>query len=220
MPALEAHELYRFFHVADTETAALRGVSLSLAPGEIVAVTGPSGSGKSTLLNCLTGLDTPDAGHVDIAGTRMTRRPEAERAHMRASNFGILMQSGNLFEHFTVAANVDFQLRLLGRRDPARVEQLLQSVGLEHRAGARPTQLSGGETARAGLAVALSGDPSILIADEPTAEVDEDTEALLMEHFESRRRRGLSTLIATHSEALSRRAGRVIRLQDGRCLDA
>lgn len=216
MHVLEAHELYRFFHIGDDETAALRGVSLALSPGETVAIMGPSGSGKSTLLNCLTGLDEPDAGAVTVGGARITRRSEAERARLRARNFGIMLQSGNLFQHFSVSENIRFQMMLLGHVDEGRVESLLDGVGLSHRANSHPTQLSGGETARAGLAVALAGNPPILIADEPTAEVDAVTESRLIDHFDSRRAAGLSTLIATHSEALVKRADRVIRLRDGR----
>ncbi|MGO4562698.1 ABC transporter ATP-binding protein [Rhizobiales bacterium 3FA27D7] len=216
MHALDAHELYRFFHIGDDETAALRGVSLHVSPGEIVAVTGPSGSGKSTLLACVTGLDEPDGGHVEVAGARLTRRSQACRARLRAANFGILLQSGNLFPHLSVEQNVRFQMLLAGKPDENRIAPLLDSVGLAHRARAFPTELSGGETARAGLAAALACDPPILVADEPTAEVDRDTEAGLIAHFEARRAAGLSTFIATHSRALAQRADRIVRLKDGR----
>ncbi|MDN5927075.1 MAG: ABC transporter ATP-binding protein [Hyphomicrobiales bacterium] len=220
MHVLDAHELYRFFHIGDDETAALRGVSLHVSAGEIVAVTGPSGSGKSTLLACLTGLDEPDGGHVEVAGMRLTRRSQASRARLRAAHFGILVQSGNLFPHLTVEDNVRFQMllagKLAGKLDEKRVASLLDSVGLGARARAFPTELSGGETARAGLAAALACDPPILVADEPTAEVDRDTESGLIVHFEARREAGLATLLATHSRALAQRADRVVRLKDGR----
>lgn len=219
MATLVAHELYRFFHIGEDETFALRGVSLRLKPGEFVALMGPSGSGKSTLLSCLTGLDEPDGGHVVVDGKRVTRRPEAERARIRATSFGILLQSGNLFPHLSVEQNIAFQMRLAGKADGARVGQLVDMVGLRQRAQAFATQLSGGETARAGLAVALAANPPILVADEPTAEVDADTEGRLIDHFESRRRAGLTTLLATHSWALARKADRIIRLSDGRVQD-
>jgi putative ABC transport system ATP-binding protein len=219
MAVLEACELYRFFHIGDEETAALRGVSLSLDPGEIVVIMGPSGSGKSTLMNCLTGLDEPDAGFVNVNGTRMSRRPETEKARMRAQSISILMQSGNLFAHLSVAENLRFQMLLSGSFNADRSAILLRDVGISHRANALPSQLSGGETARAGLAVALAGDPHILIADEPTAEVDAKTENKIIGQFEARRAAGGATLIATHSEALAYRADRVIRLLDGRVLD-
>lgn len=219
MTALVAHELYRFFHIGEDETFALRGVSLCLSAGEFVALMGPSGSGKSTLLSCLTGLDEPDGGHVLVDGMRLTRRSEAARARIRVTNFGILLQSGNLFRHLSVEQNVRFQMWLAGKTDNARVGQLVEMVGLTHRAHAFATQLSGGETARAGLAVALAVNPPILIADEPTAEVDADTESRLIDHFETRRRAGLTTLLATHSAALARKADRIIRLHDGRVED-
>lgn len=216
MHALDAYELYRFFHIGDDETAALRGVSLQVCAGEIVAVTGPSGSGKSTLLACLTGLDEPDGGHVEVAGVRLTRRSQANRARLRRANFGILLQSGNLFPHLTVEQNVRLQMQLAGKPDEKRIAPLLDSVGLVARARELPTELSGGETARAGLAVALACDPPILVADEPTAEVDRDTELRLIAQFEARRAAGLATLLATHSKALAQRADRIVRLKDGR----
>ncbi|SCB38175.1 ABC transporter ATP-binding protein [Rhizobium lusitanum] len=219
MSLLVAHELYRFFHTGEDETFALRGVSLCLSQGEFVALMGPSGSGKSTLLACLTGLDEPDGGHVLVDGMRLTRRSEAARARIRARNFGILLQSGNLFPHFSVEQNIRFQMRLADRTDDPRVDELVEMVGLRHRAHAFATQLSGGETARAGLAVALAANPPILVADEPTAEVDADTESRLIDHFETRRRAGLTTLLATHSTALARKADRIIRLHDGRVED-
>ncbi|RAZ74999.1 ABC transporter ATP-binding protein [Mesorhizobium atlanticum] len=219
MHALEAHELYRFFHIGDDETAALRGISFHLSAGEIVALVGPSGSGKSTLLSCVTGLDEPDGGHVEVAGMRLTRRSETERTRIRAANFGILPQSGNLFGHLNVEQNLRLQMQLAGKPNEIRIGALLESVDLQHRARAFPTELSGGETARAGLAVALASDPPILVADEPTAEVDRDTELRLIAHFEARRRAGLATLLATHSQALAHRADRIIGLKDGRIDD-
>ena len=216
---LTARELYRFFHIGDSETAALRGVSLSVSAGETVAIVGPSGSGKSTLLNCLAGLDAPDAGFVTLVGARMTRRAEVEQARLRAGSLGVLQQSGNLFGHFTVAENIRFQMMLAGGVDAARLAMLLAAVGLTDRADAVPLHLSGGETARAGLAVALANDPAVLIADEPTAEVDSTTEALILALFDARKADGRATLIATHSTALSARADRVLRLTDGRMSD-
>jgi putative ABC transport system ATP-binding protein len=219
MNALEAHELYRFYHAGEDETVALRGVSLTVSHGEIVAVVGPSGSGKSTLLSCITGLDEPDGGTVHVRGVRLTRRPEAERARIRSSSFGIVLQTANLFSHLTVEQNIRFQMKLAGKLDERRLSSLLKSVELTHRAFAFPPELSGGEVARASLAVALATDPPILVADEPTAEVDQETENRLIEHFEARRAAGSATLLATHSEALARKADRIIRLSDGRITD-
>lgn len=216
MHALEAFEVYRFYHAGEEETLALRGVSLRLDAGELVAVTGPSGSGKSTLLSCLAGLDEPDGGHVELMGQRLTRRPEALRAQLRARHIGMLLQFGNLFDHLTLANNVRLQMLLAHRADEPRLERLLGMVGLRERRHARATQLSGGESALAGLAVALAAAPDILLADEPTAEVDAETEGQILAILEDRRNQGAAILIATHSLALTRRADRVVQIEDGR----
>ena len=219
-PIAEARELYRFYHAGDDETFALRGVTLLVEPGEIVAVVGPSGSGKSTLLSCLAGLDEPDGGHVVVAGRRITRRPEAVRAALRARWIGVLQQSGNLLEHLTVSQNVRVA-RSLTRRggEGASVEELLQSVGMDRRASARPDTLSGGEAARAGLAVALANDPRLLLADEPTGEVDADNEARILELLRARASSGGAVVVATHSDRVADAADRVMRLVDGRTID-
>lgn len=230
MSLLVADDLYRFFHPGDAEVRALRGASLSVARGETVALVGPSGSGKSTLLACIGGIDEPDGGIVTIDGHRMTRRPEEERAVLRARSIGFLAQSRNLFAHLSVAENILLQLRLAGRSRFStagdgsphfagfghKIDELLQLVGLEHRRNASPSTLSGGEAARAGLAVALANDPPLLIADEPTAEVDADTERHVLDVLESRRLNGAAALIATHSPSLARRASRILQISDGR----
>ena len=216
MQLLEAFDLYRFYHAGEEETLALRGVSIGLGEGEIVTVMGPSGSGKSTLLACLAGLDESDGGYVELMGERLTRRPEAVRAAMRAANIGILLQSGNLFEYLTVEDNARLQMSLARKTDEHRLGELIKLVGLDDRRRSRPSQLSGGEAARAGLVTALAADPKVLLADEPTGEVDEETEAEVVSIFERRREEGYGTLIATHSEALASKADRVVRLIDGR----
>ena len=214
--AVSAVELYRFFHVGDTEVQALRGASLTVGAEEVVALVGPSGSGKSTLLACIAGLDEPDGGHVEVAGRRMTRRPEAERAHLRARHIGLLQQSGNLFDHLTIGENIRLSLELARADAAVRSRRALASVGLADRARALPAELSGGEGARVALAVALAADPAILIADEPTAEVDAETERQLIELIVGRKHTGRAALIATHSMALAATANRVCRIADGR----
>ena len=220
-PVLLARGLHRFYHIGDDETAALRDVGLVLEAGEFVAVVGPSGSGKSTLIACLTGLDEPDAGFVEVGGRRMTRRPEAQRARLRATGFGILMQSGNLFPQLTVNENIALQLEMAGRRRSAskRASEVLEAVGIADRGEAYPAHLSGGEASRAGLAVALAAEPPILVADEPTAEVDRDTEERILQIFDARRKQGQTTIVATHSRALADRADRIVHLDDGRIAD-
>jgi len=211
-----ADDLYRFFHVGDEETRALRGVSLTVKPGELVAVMGASGSGKSTLLACLAGLDDPDGGHVDIGGDRITRRPEGERAQLRGARVGVLLQSDNLLPHLSVLDNVLLPMQLAGKVELTFALVLLAQVGLSERAGHLPRQLSGGELARAGLVVALAARPQVLLADEPTAEVDAETEKKLFEVLDHFRTRGGAVLISTHSPALAGRADRVLHLTDGR----
>ena len=219
MTGLEAFELYRFFHTRESETLALRGVSLSVEAGEMVALLGASGSGKSTLLACLAGLDEPDGGHVEVFGERLSRRPEAQRARRRAEAIGILMQAGNLLPTLTLIGNIDLSMRLAGRRDVARRERLLSQLGLSQHGDARPAQLSGGELARAGLAVALANAPRVLMADEPTGEVDAGTEAQILDVFDEQRTAGAAILIATHSETLAAHADRVLKMRDGRIVN-
>ena len=219
-PAIEDRELYRFYHIGDDETQALRGVSLAVQAGEIVAVVGPSGSGKSTLIACLAGLDEPDGGFVYLNGDRLSRRDEKGRTSMRARQIGILLQSGTLFDHLTVDQNVRLKMRLAGKREPSRVDEVLEVVGISKRRHVYPTQLSGGEASRAGLAVALAPRPPVLIADEPTGEVDTETEQRILSVFDGHRKAGGAILIVSHSQAIAGRADRIIRLEDGRVVNA
>jgi len=216
LPVLAAVDLYRFYHAGDDETLALRGVSLRLYPGEVVAVTGPSGSGKSTLLACLAGLDEPDGGCVRIDGETMSRRPETERAALRARKVGMLFQTGNLLDHLSVEQNVVLAQRLAGTVDRRRVDAVLDEVGLGERARATPPTLSGGEAARAGLAVALANDPAVILADEPTGELDEVTSTRIMTLLRSRVTAGAAVLIVTHNTGVADAADREISLADGR----
>ena len=215
-PALEARSLYRFFRAGDEETLALQGISLILQPGEYVAVTGPSGSGKSTLLACLAGTDEPDGGTVRIAGQRISHQPEVMRARIRAQRVGLVFQSANLFAHLTLQQNVRLAQSLARRSGRTSVPELLDSLGIGARTQATPQQLSGGELARAGLAVALANDPVILLADEPTGELDSGTERQVLDLLAARTRDGLAVLIASHSPAVARAADRVVTLADGR----
>ncbi|MGR4846056.1 ABC transporter ATP-binding protein [Rhizobium sp. LARHSG275] len=215
MTVLETTEIYRFFHAGDDEVVALRGVTITLNPGEFTVLRGPSGSGKSTLLACLAGIDEPNGGVVSVMGERMTRRPEPERARLRARHFGMLMQSGNLFEHLTVRANIRLQMEISGHGRPGEIGDLVSSLGLDGLADVLPAHLSGGEAARAGLAVALAAKPQILLCDEPTAEVDATTEQLVIDRLIEICRSGAAVLVVTHSPALAARADRMIDIRDG-----
>jgi putative ABC transport system ATP-binding protein len=213
---LEALDLYRFFHAGDDETLALRGVSVRADAGEVVAVTGPSGSGKSTLLACLAGFDEPDGGVVRVAGETLTRRSESERAALRARHIGMLFQSGNLLEHLSVEDNVVLAQRLAGQPDAAWRRDLLEQLGITDRAKARPSALSGGEAARAGLATALANDPEVLLADEPTGEIDGVTEGRVLGLLRQRAAAGAAVVVVTHSPAVAAWADRVVQLLDGK----
>ena len=216
-PALRADQLYRFYRAGDEETLALQGVTFDVTAGEVVAVVGPSGSGKSTLLACLAGLDDPSGGTVSVDGTRMSHRPEHERAALRADRVGVLLQSGNLVPHLTVTGNIELaQAAASLGRDLLSVTDLVGSVGLEDRAVALPRELSGGELARAGLAVALANAPAVLLADEPTGELDGITEDRVLALLRRTADDGTAVLLVTHSEAAAHLADRVVTLEDGR----
>jgi putative ABC transport system ATP-binding protein len=212
---LRARELYRFYRVGDEETLALRGVSFEVPAGRLLAVAGPSGSGKSTLLACLAGLDEPDGGSVYVNEARISHRPEAERSALRARHIGTLFQTANLLEHLTVRRNLELTQCIAGARDRDRADALLEAVGLTARSGARPSELSGGEAVRAGLAVALANNPDVLVADEPTGELDRHTEAEVLRLIRDQVDRGTAVVVASHSATVAAMADEVIELKDG-----
>ncbi|GAA2328941.1 ABC transporter ATP-binding protein [Streptomyces cuspidosporus] len=217
--ALAARDLYRFFRTGEEETLALRGVSLQVRRGETVAVVGPSGSGKSTLLACLAGLDEPAGGFVYVGGERISHRPEVQRARLRARRIGVLLQSGNLIAHLDVRENIRLAQAAAGRHRASaapEVAELLDGVGLSGRSRALPHQLAGGELARAGLAVALANDPDVLLADEPTGELDGRTELRVLDLLKSRADAGRGVLVVTHNTEVVSFADRVLVLRDGR----
>ena len=195
----------------------MRDVSLTLAPGETVAVVGPSGSGKSTLLNLLAGLDDPDGGFVRVDGRQLSHERATRQALLRGELIGVLTQSSGLLEHLDVLGNL--QLAAAYRSTPSSTDDLLALLDgtmLRDRAHARPSTLSGGETARANLAVALAGGPRLLLADEPTAEVSRLEEATLLELLRTLQPENGATVIVTHSNAVAGAANRVLSLLDGR----
>jgi putative ABC transport system ATP-binding protein len=201
---IEADSLYRFFRAGEEEVLALKGVSLTVAPGEFVAVAGPSGSGKSTLLACLSGSDEPSGGQVRIAGERISHRSESERSRIRRQRVGLLYQQGNLFPHLTIERNITVAQRLSGRGPYLDPSELLSIVGLRDHAKAYPGALSGGELARA-----------VLLADEPTGELDTLTEVLVLELMVAAAARGAAVVVASHSPEVASAADRIVRLSDG-----
>jgi ABC-type lipoprotein export system ATPase subunit len=199
---------------------ALTDVSLALARGELVALVGPSGSGKSTLLSILGALLTPSSGTVRVNGVEVTALNEAARTRLRATTYGLVFQSAGLVPFLTARENVELAATfagLPGRRAAERSRELLGELGLADRADHRPSQLSGGEQQRVALARALISDPQVLLADEPTAHLDGDRGAQVVEALAAAvHRDGRAGLVVTHDQRVAERADRVLQIVDGR----
>jgi len=196
----------------------LKGISLNIRRGEIVSLVGPSGSGKSTLLMALAGLERPDSGSVVVTGQDLTSYGEDQLARFRGRNVGIVFQSFHLVPTMTALENVALPLELAGASDAfARAAAELAAVGLADRAGHYPAQLSGGEQQRVAVARAIVANPPLLVADEPTGNLDEATGASIIDLlFALRRERGSTLVIVTHDNNLAARCDRVIRIRSGR----
>ncbi len=213
-------DLTRDFGSGETLVHALTGVSLEVAAGRLTAVTGPSGSGKTTLLNLLGGLDRPTSGRVLLDDTRvLSKLPEAEVLAVRRRRIGYVFQTFGLIPVLSAAENVEVPLRLAQvepKERSRRVAEALERVGLARHAHQRPHELSGGQQQRVGIARAVVAGPDILIADEPTGQLDSDTAATIMDLIvELAHERGLAAVVSTHDPALVARADHVVRLLDG-----
>jgi len=209
----------RYERTADITVEALRGVTLSLPEGSYTAVMGPSGSGKSTLLNLVGGLDTPTAGSVAIAGTELSGLSEPERARVRGEEIGFVFQTFNLMPRLTAAENVAFPLVFRGVDRTERMErarELLADVGLADRTDHRPNELSGGQRQRVAIARALAGDPALVLADEPTGNVDTETGDRVMSVLDGVNDAGNTILLVTHERRIAEHADRIVHLRDGR----
>ena len=195
------------------DTPVFSGVDLTLAPGEFVALLGESGVGKSTLLNCIAGLDDADAGQILLAGVAVRGLAEPDRARLRRERLGFVFQAFHLLPHLSVAENVALPLLLLGRPDDARVEALLSAVGLGGLGPRSPAQLSGGQLQRVALARALVHKPALILADEPTGNLDPTTAERMLDVLVAQvQSEGAACLLVTHSLAAAARAHRVLRL--------
>jgi putative ABC transport system ATP-binding protein len=219
MPLIELTGIERVFTLGDSEVHALHALDLALAGGEYVAIMGPSGSGKSTLLNLLGLLDRPNAGHYRLEGRDVTTLSPDEQARVRRERIGFVFQSFHLVPRLTAAENVALPLMLAGI-DPAertrRVERALQDFGLADRAGHRPDQLSGGQRQRVAIARATIMRPAMILADEPTGNLDRATGEEVVRLLESLNAGGVTLVMVTHDAALGARARRRVVMQDGR----
>ena len=212
--------LTRRYKMGDTQVDALRGVDLTVTRGEFVALVGPSGSGKSTVLNLVGGLDQPTSGQVWINGTELSASDERTLTRHRRQHVGFVFQSFNLLPRLTAKENVALPLMFSGvpeKERLARAEELLERVGLGPRLTHRPTQLSGGEQQRVAIARALVGEPALLLADEPTGNLDSATGAEIMRLLKAlNQERGLTLLVVTHDPEIAAFATRTVRLRDGK----
>jgi len=218
-PIIQAHNIHKTFRNGKIEVYALRGVDLSIAAGEMVAVMGPSGCGKTTLINCLSGLDSFDQGEVEIEGASLRAMSDRARTSYRARRMGFVFQTFNLLPVITAVENVELPLLLSGVRPrEARQRALrgLAQVGLADRAEHRPAELSGGERQRVTIARALASQPAIIWADEPTGNLDTKaaTDVLTLMR-DLNREQGQTFVIVTHDPTIGELCDRVIRMQDG-----
>lgn len=220
-PYIVCEDLFKIYKISDIEIVALRGLDLEVDIGEIVAIIGPSGSGKTTLLNILAGYDTPSAGTVRVGGKDLLRLKGKEVEQYRQHDVGFIWQqaSRNLLPYLTASANVELPMMLNGVAPKVRKQKahdLLQLVGLEHRLSNTPGELSGGEQHRVATAVALANDPPLLLADEPTGDLDDATAAEILDIFgKINSELGTTIFIVTHDPEIVYKVGRILIIRDG-----
>ena len=219
---LRARDLRRDYRLGGEDVHAVRGVSLEVAQGEFVAVVGPSGCGKSTLLNLLGAIDRPSAGTIEIEGRAIHDLGDREATRFRLERIGFVFQRFHLMPTLTARENVELPMSERGMATAARrarAESLLAGVGLGARFNHRPVELSGGEQQRVAIARALANQPALVLADEPTGELDARTGSEIIQLFERVNREGTTLVVVTHDEELAAQAARVIHMRDGQIVD-
>jgi putative ABC transport system ATP-binding protein len=215
-PTVIAAELHKTYTTAGSRVEVLRGVSLELSAGQLTALVGRSGSGKSSLLNVLGALTPPDSGSVQINGVDLVGLRSAAAARLRGEQIGFVFQAFNLLPHLTAAQNVALPYRRGAHAGATPAHELLGRLGLAARAGHRPGELSAGEQQRVALARALINDPSVILADEPTGNLDGETEQQLLGLFREIAAEGRTVLVVTHNDLVAVSADRVLRMHAGR----
>jgi len=219
---IDCEDVFKIYKIADLEVVALRGLDLRVSKGELVAIVGASGSGKSTLLNILGGLDSPTAGQVIVGGKDLLKMPARDLVKYRRRDVGFVWQQTgrNLVPYLTAFQNVELPLNLLGwsqKKTRLRAEEMLEAVGLADRMYHRPERLSGGEQQRVAIAVALAHNPPLLLADEPTGELDSQSAANILDVFHSLNESyGVTIVIVTHDISVTGKVQRVVTIRDGR----
>ncbi len=221
MSIIKVNEVGKLYRTKEIETVALENVNFSVSEGEFVSIMGPSGCGKSTLLNIVGLLDKPTTGYVEVAGTTTRGMSDSQLAAFRNSNIGFIFQSFHLIPSLNVADNVELPLiyrKGVGSRERAeKVREVLENVGLSHRARHYPSQLSGGQCQRVAIARAIIGNPGIILADEPTGNLDSKMSAEIMDILHRlNREQGRTILMVTHNESQASQTDRVLRFFDGR----
>jgi len=216
---LRAADLWKIYPMGDTEVSALRGVSLEISQGEILAITGPSGSGKTTLLNCLSSLDTVSRGEIYFEERDISNISDNERTKLRGERMGFIFQQYQLIPVLNAVENVELPLLLLNfPADEARKKALesLSMLGLSNRSNHKPSELSGGQQQRVAIARAIVHNPMILFADEPTGNLDSDTSNSVIQALEELNRiHGITIVIVTHDTSVSQRCNRILEINDG-----
>ena len=216
--SLELQQIDKTYYMGTEEICALRDITLSISENEYVAVMGPSGSGKSTLMNILGCLDTPSSGEYDLAGKSVARLNDDQLAEIRNQNIGFVFQTFNLLPRSTLLQNVELPLIYRGIRVKERrrmAEEAIAKVGLTDRIKHKPNELSGGQRQRAAIARALVNNPSVILADEPTGNLDSKTGSEIMEIFDELHQAGNTIILVTHEQDIANHAQRIIRMLDG-----
>jgi len=222
VPNIRTKDLIKVYRTGKSEVIALRGLDMQVADGELVAVQGPSGCGKTTLLNLIGGIDRPTAGRIEVDGSNLVDFADGDLVKYRLAKVGFIFQFFNLVPTLTAEENVELPLRLAGKSPSIRAErrkELLELVGMTQRASHRPDELSGGEQQRVAIGVALANDPPLLLADEPTGELDTKTGQEVLDLFRRLNQEFKKTIVVvTHDARVSHIAHRVLEIQDGKIM--